>query len=236
MPRIPATDPGVAVAYLRVSTDEQHLGPEAQREAIERWAGSRGVTVVAWHQDTDVSGGDALADCPALLAAIDDLATHRAGLLVVAKRDRLARDVYKAAMLAHETGKRGTKIASAAGEGEGDDPSAQLMRQIVDAFAEYERALIRSRTKAALQVKKRRGERTGSVLWGCSLDPTAVDAKGRLYKLVPNPGEIAIRDLALELRRGGATLQAIADELSRRGHVPRSGGRWYPAQVLRMVA
>ena len=43
----PTTDTRTAVAYLRVSTDEQHLGPEAQRAAITAWASREGVSVVA---------------------------------------------------------------------------------------------------------------------------------------------------------------------------------------------
>ena len=50
-------NPLSAVAYLRVSTDEQKLGPEAQRAAIQSWANREGVSVVAWHTDAGVSGG-----------------------------------------------------------------------------------------------------------------------------------------------------------------------------------
>ena len=50
-------DPNVVVAYVRVSTDEQKIGPEAQRAAIEAWARAAGVQVVAWHEDLGVSGG-----------------------------------------------------------------------------------------------------------------------------------------------------------------------------------
>lgn len=44
-------DAKAAVGYLRVSTDEQNLGPEAQRAAILAWALRNGVTVVAWCSD-----------------------------------------------------------------------------------------------------------------------------------------------------------------------------------------
>jgi len=46
------------------------------------------------------------------------------------------------------------------GVGNGNGPEAQLMRTMIDAFAAYERALIRARTKAALAAKAARGERT----------------------------------------------------------------------------
>jgi len=50
------------------------------------------VEVLAWREERGVSGGAELTERPWLLAALDDVAAHRAGLLVVAKRDRLARD------------------------------------------------------------------------------------------------------------------------------------------------
>ena len=57
-------DMRVAVAYLRVSTSEQHLGPEAQRAAIEAWAARENITVVAWHTDHGVSGRSDIDDRP----------------------------------------------------------------------------------------------------------------------------------------------------------------------------
>jgi DNA invertase Pin-like site-specific DNA recombinase len=154
-----ATDSNTAVAYLRVSTDRQELGPEAQRAAIEAWAAREGVTVAAWHVDAGVSGAAAIADRPELVAALASLTVHRAGVLVVAKRDRLARDVMAAAMLERMALDAGARIVSAAGEGtDSNDPSAVLMRTLVDAFAQYERAMIAARTKAALGAKRARGE------------------------------------------------------------------------------
>src|SRR5215468_4760276 len=47
--RVAAGDERRAVAYLRVSTEEQHLGPEAQRAAVEAWAKVRSVTSASWH-------------------------------------------------------------------------------------------------------------------------------------------------------------------------------------------
>src|SRR5690606_20526464 len=94
------------------------------------------------------------------------LAEKKAGLLLVTRRDRLARDVVKAAMIERLAARHGARVVSAAGEGEGDDPASSLMRRMIDAFAEYERAILKARTKAALAVKKARGERVGSIPYG----------------------------------------------------------------------
>lgn len=215
MPRRPTADSTRAVAYLRVSTDEQHLGPDAQRAAITAWAAREGVTVVAWHVDQGVSGAAPVADRAALLGALADVSGHRAGLLVVAKRDRLARDVMVAAMLERMVADAGARIVSAAGEGTAsDDPTAVLMRRMVDAFAEYERAVIAARTRAALAVKRSRGEATSHAPYGYR-------AEGGM--LVADDGEQAVIARVSEARARGLTVRAIAAELAAAGIVSRKG-------------
>lgn len=220
-------DPRTAIGYLRVSTDDQALGPEAQRAAIERWAAGAGVTVVAWTEDLGVSGGASLDRRPGLLAAIDAAKVHRAGLLVVAKRDRLARDPIVAAMTEAAAARVGARVVSAAGEGEGDDPAAILMRRMVDAFAEYERHLIKARTKAALGVKRARGERVGSVPIGFRA------AEGK--HLEADPTEAAAVARVRELRASGASVRAIAATLNAEGLRAR-GACWHPTTVARLLA
>jgi len=221
--RTAATDARLAVAYLRVSTDDQHLGPEAQRAAIVAWAAREGVTIAAWHTDQGVSGAAAIADRPALLAALADLSMHRAGLLVVSKRDRLARVVMAAAMIERLSADVGARIVSAAGEGtEGNDPSAMLMRRMVDAFAEYERAMIAARTKAALAVKRTRGEATSHAPYGWR----AVDGR-----LVADAIEQAILVRVRALRATGLTERAIVAALNAEGVRTRSGGQHNPRSV-----
>lgn len=94
MTRKPKTSPTIAVAYLRVSTDEQALGMEAQRAAMEAWAGREGVTIAAWCEDLGISGGADLEDRPGLVEALRLVRELRAGRLVAHKADRIARDVY----------------------------------------------------------------------------------------------------------------------------------------------
>src|SRR4051812_6671827 len=105
-------NPLLAVAYLRVSTDEQRLGPEAQRAQITTWATREGVTVGAWDVDQGVSGGADLGNRPGLIGALGELRALGAGVLVVAKRDRLARDVGVAAAIERATEASGARVQS----------------------------------------------------------------------------------------------------------------------------
>jgi site-specific DNA recombinase len=218
------TDPKVVVGYVRVSTDEQALGPEAQLQAIHSWCDAEGASLAAVHDDIGVSGATPVEKRPGLNLALDALAEHGAGVLLVAKRDRLARDVVVGAVAERMAERLGARVMSADGTGNGDGPEHQLMRHLIDCFASYERALIGARTKAALRVKKLRGERVGAIPLGYRL----ADEEGKLEK---DPREQAAIALVHELRGKGMTLRAIDKELQARGFRPR-GGRYWHVQTL----
>jgi DNA invertase Pin-like site-specific DNA recombinase len=221
------SDPKIGIGYIRVSTEDQHLGPEAQREAIERWAVSNGVRVVEIFSDLGVSGGTEVEDRPGLLAAIHSLGVHAAGLLIVAKRDRLARDVMISAVIERLVERTDARIESADGAGNGTGPEAALMRAIIAAFAAYERALIRSRTKSALAVKRSRGERiSGLAPFGSSFDEHG--------RVIPNVEERAIATRVVELHTSGVSLNEIARRLNAE-LVPCRGARWYAGTIQRIV-
>jgi site-specific DNA recombinase len=212
-----------AAIYTRVSTTEQAdsgAGLQAQEDAARRFAAAQGWTVAGVFTDAGVSGAAGLDKRPALLEAISTLT--RGGVLVVAKLDRMTRgEPLAAAMIEAAVTRKGARIVSAAGEGTGsDDPSSVLMKRMVQAFNEYERLIIGARTKAALQAKRRRGERVGQVPYGFTLA-----ADGRT--LEPVAGELAVVEKLRQMRADGHTLRSIADELTRQGILTREGkARW----------
>ena len=134
-----------AVAYYRVLTRRQGrsgLGIEAQRAAVERFAEAEGITIVAEHVETETGkGSDALARRPELKAALD-AARHAKCPVLVAKLDRLSRDV------AFISGLMAQRVPFLVAElGADADP---FMLHLYAALAEKERRLIAERTKAAL--------------------------------------------------------------------------------------
>lgn len=215
------------VGYVRVSTDEQALGPEAQRAALAKWCAANNAELVAVHHDLGISGGAELERRPGLLAALEALRTSGAGVLLVAKRDRLARDVVVAAMVERLTERAGARVLTADGTGNGDGPESGLMRGIIDVFAQYERALIRARTKAALAVKKSRGERVGEIPFGFRVGNVG-------SHLEANKQEQETIGLIVRLRRQGLTISAIVDRLTQ-DHVPARGSRWHATTVSRLL-
>lgn len=227
MRRKPSLDPARAVAYIRVSTSEQSLGPDAQRVQIERWAAANDVVIVEYFEDLGVSGGAPLEARRGLTAAVAALSLQNAGVLVVSKRDRLARDVMTAAIVTRLVQRAGARIMTSDGTGNGVGPEATLMQTMIDAFAEYERALIRARTKAALAVKRERGERVGQVPFGKMLHEDGV-------RLAEHPAEADAIARAYALRNDGVSIRRIASALSAEGYPPR-GGRWHAKTVQRLL-
>jgi DNA invertase Pin-like site-specific DNA recombinase len=222
------TNPLLAVAYVRVSKDDQKLGPEAQRASIEAWAAREGVSVAAWHVDHGVCSVTPIEGRPGLVAALASLREHGAGVLVVAKRDRIARDVVLTAGVERAAAHTGAAVVSAAGEGNGSTPADAFMRTVIDGAAAYERGLIRARTKAALAAKAARGERVGEVPYGYSLAANGTH-------LEADEAEQAVLAVVRELRAAGVSHRGIVAALASRGLVSRAGRPFGQTQIARML-
>ena len=179
--------------------------------------------------DDRLSGAVRIEQRRGLLAALTALRETRADVLLVATRDRLARDSLLAAMVEKLAEQHGAAVRTADGTGNGDGPEAVLMRRIVDAFAEYERLVIRSRTRAARAVKKSRSERISRE------PPYGWRLRGDGTHIEPEPREQATVALARKLRRAGMSLRRIGRRLEKRGYAPRSAKRWHPQTITSLT-
>jgi DNA invertase Pin-like site-specific DNA recombinase len=139
------------VAHYRVSTDRQRasgLGLEAQRESVARHIGLG--QIIAEYTETE--SGKQHTNRPQLAAALDACRKHRA-VLVIAKLDRLGRNVAFISALMESS----VEFVCC------DNPHAtRLLLHMLAAFAEHEREMISKRTKAALAAAKARGVRLGN--------------------------------------------------------------------------
>jgi DNA invertase Pin-like site-specific DNA recombinase len=122
--------------------------------------------------------------------------------------------------------RKGARIQTADGAGNGDTAEAALLRGICDLFAQYERMLIKARTKAALAVLKAKGQRTGGIPMGTRV----VEGK----RLEVDGVEAAAVARARVLRGEGRSLREIAAVLDAEGHRPR-GKRWHIQTIARVV-
>jgi DNA invertase Pin-like site-specific DNA recombinase len=203
-----------AIAYIRVSTTGQGksgLGLEAQQAALARFAEAEGFEVVRTFTET-MSGAKDDERRPELHAALD-LARKQKAPILVAKLDRLSRDVhYISGLMKH-------RVPFIVAElGVDTDP---FMLHLYAALAEKERALISRRTKDALAAAKARGVRLGGIR-DQSIENRR-QAVERAEQLRPVFQELA-----------GQSARGIAEELNKRGIKTASGGKWHAAQVVRV--
>jgi DNA invertase Pin-like site-specific DNA recombinase len=226
--RTKQSDLTTAIAYLRASKDEQRLSVSAQRASVEEWAKRESVQIVKWFTDQGVCSVTPIEERPALCAALAALREHKAGTLIVAKRDRIARDVVLTAMVERTAAKNGAVVTSAAGEGNGSTPADGFMRTVIDGAAAYERALIRARTKAALAAKKAKGERTGGIPYGFELAPD-----GRT--LVPSENERRIIQRVKAIRAKGVPIRKLPEACAKAGIVSRAGRPFHKSAIERLL-
>ena len=216
------------VCYYRVSTKHQDLGLQAQRQQCREFAKKQGWSIVDEVKEK-ISGGSSLDKREALLDAISLVELHKADHLLVAKHDRLARDLSVSAMVEAMLAKKKSSVVSADGSANGSSPEQKLMRQLMLAYAEFERALIKQRIKAALKVKKMKKEIIGiNAPYGFSIAKNGKD-------LIENPTEQKTMKLAKRLHKQGLSLRKIAKALDAKGHKPRKAKQWYPSNVKSLL-
>jgi DNA invertase Pin-like site-specific DNA recombinase len=218
-----------AIGYIRVSTSSQGrsgLGLAAQRTAIARFAEAERLDVTQVYEEVETgSGADALKRRPQLAAALKAARKAKSPVLV-AKLDRLSRDVhFVSGLMAHRVEFIVCDL------GRQSDP---FVLHLYAALAEKERAMISARTKAGLTAAKARGTKLG------------MDARSKTeVRKIAARGAKANQTAALEriesirwavesaLSGGGVSLRKASDLLNERGIASPGGGRWHAPSLLK---
>ena len=107
-------------------------------------------------------------------------------------------------------------------------PAQAYTREVLGLARAYERAVIRSRTRAALAAKRSRGERIGTLPYGYRLAPDGVH-------LEADGTEQAVLASVRELAGEGLSQRAIVAKLAGRGVVGRKGAPLQQTQVARIL-
>jgi DNA invertase Pin-like site-specific DNA recombinase len=207
-----------AIAYIRVSTAQQGksgLGMAAQQAALARFAETEGYSLLETFTEVETGkGADALDRRPQLAAALQMAKRHDAPV-VVAKLDRLSRDVhFISGLMQYRTPFIVAEL------GADCDP---FMLHIYAALAEKERRLISRRTKDALAIRKAQGKPQGGLNAGGIKNRD--EALERAEQLRPVLAELA-----------GKSARAVALELNARGIATPAGGKWHAVTVARVLS
>ncbi len=218
-------------AYLRVSTSEQAedgYGLEVQEKAIRTFCKAKGLRLVAVFSDEGQSGSNGLDSRRGLAEALARIERGEASGLIVYRLDRLARDLILQETTIQSLRATGAAVLSVSEpDTDSDDPTRVLMRQMMGAFAQYERTLIRGRMMAGKAAKVAQGGYGGG--------RPAYGYRATGGTLEANPDELAIVDQVTSLRASGASYREIARALVDAGLTTRSGGQWNPNQVRRIA-
>jgi len=218
------------VSYLRVSGQSQITGDglPRQRDTIARYARVAGFELVGEYQDAGVSGTTELDDREGLSDLLARIRANGVRIVLVERADRLARDLIVGELILNQFRDLGVKVISADSGSEltasDDDPTRVLIRQVLGAVAQFEKAVIVSKLKAArVRQKKLTGRCEGRKPYGTR--PGEADVVALIHKLRRKP-------------RGGERLSfaAIAERLNAEGQPTRTGRPWAPEVVRRIAA
>lgn len=223
-----------AIIYARFSPRRNAEECESipfQFEKCRELCASKGWIVEAERSDERMSGD--VEDRPGLWEAIE--LTRAGRVLVVWRGDRLARDVYFDEAIRRTVARQGGIVHVVEGSPNGEDPTATLIRQILSAFAEYERKLIAARTKAAMLRHQSAGRVMSKVIpygWK-EIDPIVIRSGGRdklQRRIAPCEHELAMIEVVKAHATAGKNHNQIARAMNSAGYRVR-GRVWRPKLV-----
>lgn len=218
------------IAYFRVSTRKQGdsgLGLEGQEAAVKAFGLQRGGKILGSY--TEVESGK-IAERRELNKALAHARRSKA-ILVVAKLDRLARNVSFLSALMDS----GVEFVAC------DNPHAnRLTIHILAAVAEDEAHRISERTKVALAAYKARGGKLGASRPECRMLTNEARKRGakRSGTVARDAAKKAYDDIAsllVEFKKQGLSLRACARKMNELGHTTRRGKRWNHVQIKRIT-
>lgn len=215
------------VTYIRVSTGKQGksgLGIEAQRAALARFIEAEGCEALGEFVEVETGkGSDALTARPELAAALTTARKAKAAVLV-AKLDRLSRDVH------FISGLMAQRVPFIVAELGADCDSVML--HLYAAPAEKERAMIADRTRAALASKKAQGARLGN-----PVNLAEASAKGaEANRFAADAFAANVLPVIREIEASGVKgIRAIAVALNARGVRTARGGDWHATTVRNLM-
>ncbi len=216
-----------AIGYMRTSSatnvGEGKDSEARQRQAIEDYAKSAGFVIVDWFYDAAVSGADAIEARPGFAALLARITGNGVRTIIVETANRFARD-----LMVQEVGfamLRDLGVTLIAADSPtsflDDGPTSKLIRQILGAVSEFDKAMIVAKLKGARdRVRRERGKCEGRKSYA-ERAPELVALAKQLHK--PDPG------------RRPVSLRAVAAALAERGFVTPSGQHYSASAVASML-
>jgi len=218
-----------AIGYMRTSS-ATNVGADKdsdkrQRAAIERFAKSAGYEIVDWFYDAAVRGDDEVAHRDGFKAMLERIAGNGVRTVIVESPDRFARDL-KVQLIGHDyLRKLGVALipTTAPDFFIEETPTAEMVRQMLGSVAQFEKATLVAKLKAARDRKIAKGEKCG----------------GR-HSYAEREGGKELVALARQLwrpdpNRRPLSFRKVAAALAERGHLTPSGKPYSASAVASMI-
>jgi DNA invertase Pin-like site-specific DNA recombinase len=199
-----------AISYLRTSS-AANVGADKdsdrrQREAIASFAKRAGYELVAEFYDAAVSGADAVDSRPGFAAMLERIEGNGVRTIIVETASRFARDLMVQEVGHAKLRERGIDLIAADNPGSfiDDTPTAKLVRQVLGAISEFDKAMTVAKLKGA---RERKRALTGQKVEGrkshAELRPELVALVRQLRRKRPKGGQRSLRDISAELVQRG---------------------------------
>jgi DNA invertase Pin-like site-specific DNA recombinase len=204
------TDAGAAVAYIRTSS-AANVGAdkdsdERQRRAITAYAKGAKLELVGEFNDAAVSGADHIETRPGFTEMLAYIASNGARTIIVETASRFARDLMVQEVGFAKLQALGIKLVAADSPHSflDDTPTSKLIRQILGAVSEFDKAMVVAKLKGA---RDRKRIRTGQKVEGrknhAELHPELVALVRQLRRKKPKGGQRSLRQISAELAAQG---------------------------------
>ena len=184
-----------SIGYLR-TTSATNVGQDKdsekrQRDAIQSFAARAGIQIVDWFYDAAVSGADPIDTRPGFRSALERIASNGVRTIVVETANRFARD-----LIVQETGYRllrdeGIELIAADSPGSfvDDTPTAALIRQVLGAVSQFEKAGLVAKLRGARERQRRERGKCEGRKSHAEARPDVVKLAKRLRRASPKTGD-----------------------------------------------
>jgi DNA invertase Pin-like site-specific DNA recombinase len=194
-----------AISYLRTSS-AANVGADKdsdrrQREAIQAFARRAGYELVGEFYDAAVSGADAIERRPGFAAMLERIESNGARTIIVETASRFARDLMVQEVGHAKLRERGIDLIAADNPGSfiDDTPTAKLVRQVLGAISEFDKAMTVAKLRGARERKRREVGKCEGRKSHAERNPELVALAKRLHRQKPKGGRMSLRAISAEL-------------------------------------
>jgi DNA invertase Pin-like site-specific DNA recombinase len=217
--------------YVRVSSTrgrggDSFISPDQQRKAIQAYATAHGLTIGAWHEDLDISGGK--TQRPGLDLAMSRCESGLSEGIIVAKMDRFARSLLGALELLKRLDKAGAEFVSVGEKLDSRGPAGKMMQRLMLVFAEFELDRIKDTWRNSQEAAVARGIHISSTV------PVGYTRNSaRILEIDPKAAKHVRR--AFELAADGVHWKDIGAMLRDAGLEGAYGNKYWETRAVRLL-